>query len=504
MNYNFSGPGEDSVYIRKPAVAGSFYPSNPVDLKNAVRSASLTAVQRKSNALVRALIVPHAGYVYSGGVAASAYNQLDNNKIYNRIFIIGSSHRVAFEGASVYCRGNYSTPLGIVQVDIETARQLIKDNPGTFRDNPDVQMAEHSLEVQLPFLQEKYGTELKIVPILIGSHKYNDCYKIAQGLMKWFTPENLFIISTDFSHYPSWKDALITDKETAKAICSNSVRNFLETIEKHDRSLVPGLATGICGWTSALTLLNLTAGDDDLEYVSLQYKNSGDSPYGDKEKVVGYEAIEVISRSLTTGNAPAPGNTAAQPAGGEFSFSPEEKKALLDISSETLHRFVRKGTVPQIDTADLPARLKNKLGAFVTLRKNGELRGCIGQFNPYEPLWKLVQDMTIASASRDTRFNPVTADELKNITIEISVLSPLKRISKPEEIVLGRHGIYIRQGPSSGTFLPQVATETGWTLEEFLGHCSRDKAGIGWEGWKTADLFTYEALILEEESPANQ
>jgi AmmeMemoRadiSam system protein B/AmmeMemoRadiSam system protein A len=503
MNYSHPGTGEDSVYIRKPAVAGSFYPSSPADLKNAVRAASLTAVQRKSNALVKALIVPHAGYIYSGGVAASAYNQLDNSKIYKRIFIIGSSHRAAFEGASVFCRGNYSTPLGIVQVDLETARQLVKDNPGTFLDNAEVQLAEHSLEVQLPFLQEKYGSELRIVPILIGSHKYNDCYKIAQGLRKWFTPDNLFIISTDFSHYPSFKDATITDKETANAICSNSVREFLETIERHDRSIVPGLVTSICGWTSALTLLYLTAGNEDLEYVSVQYKNSGDSPYGDKDKVVGYEAIEVISRSLTTGIDPSRVNSATQPEGGEFSFSPEEKKALLDISKETLHRFVRKGAVPQVDTADLPLRLKNRLGAFVTLRKNGELRGCIGQFNPHEQLWKLVQDMTIASASRDTRFSPVVTEELKDITIEISVLSPLKKITSPDEIVLGRHGIYIRQGASSGTYLPQVASETGWTLEEFLGHCSRDKAGIGWEGWKTADLYTYEALILEEEGSAN-
>ncbi|MFN8206446.1 MAG: AmmeMemoRadiSam system protein B [Bacteroidales bacterium] len=503
MNYDYSETGGDSVFVRKPAVAGSFYPSSPAELKSFIRSASLAGVQRSSNLLVRALIVPHAGYVFSGGVAASAYNQLDDSTIYKRIFIIGSSHRAAFEGASVFCHGNYSTPLGIVKVDLETSRQLVEENPGTFIDMPDVQLAEHSLEVQLPFLQEKYGSRLLIVPVLIGSHKYNDCYKIAQGLRKWFTPENLFVISTDFSHYPSYKDAIITDKETAKALCSNSIRDFLETIETHDRSLVPGLATSICGWTSALTLLNLTAGNKDLDFDNLQYKNSGDSPYGDKEKVVGYEAIKIVSRSITTSALPSVEKTVSQPSGTEFRFSAEEKKVLLDISRETLTRFVRKGSVPPVDTADLPGRLKNQLGAFVTLRKKGELRGCIGQFNPQEPLWNLVQNMTVASASRDTRFTRVAVEELKDISIEISVLSPLKRINSTDEIVLGRDGIYIRKGSLSGTFLPQVATETGWKLEEFLGHCARDKAGIGWDGWKTAELYTYEALILEEEGSAN-
>ena len=142
--------------------------------------------------------------------------------------------------------------------------------------------------------------------------------------------------------------------------------------------------------------------------------------------------------------------------------------------------------------------LQKKAGAFVTLHTSGKLRGCIGRFDVDEPLYKIVQEMAIASATRDYRFAPVTAAELSEINIEISVLTPLRKIQSIDEIVLGKHGIYIKKGMQSGTFLPQVATDTKWSLEEFLGHCARDKAGIGWDGWKDAEIFIYEAIVFSE------
>ena len=138
------------------------------------------------------------------------------------------------------------------------------------------------------------------------------------------------------------------------------------------------------------------------------------------------------------------------------------------------------------------------MGAFVTLKKEGKLRGCIGCFSPKEPLFKVVEKMTIAAATQDSRFPEVGMDELSKIIIEISVLSPLKQIISIDEIELGKHGICIVKGRSSGTYLPQVANETGWNKEEFVEHCSHDKAGIGWTGWKDASMFTYEAFILNE------
>jgi AmmeMemoRadiSam system protein A len=141
-----------------------------------------------------------------------------------------------------------------------------------------------------------------------------------------------------------------------------------------------------------------------------------------------------------------------------------------------------------------------KAGAFVTLHENNELRGCIGSFTSEVPLYQIVQEMAVASATRDTRFMPVTFSETNKIHIEISVLTPLHRIQSIDEFKLGRDGIYIKKGNRSGTFLPQVANDTQWSVEEFMGHCARDKAGIGWDGWKDRDveLFTYQALVFGE------
>ena len=155
--------------------------------------------------------------------------------------------------------------------------------------------------------------------------------------------------------------------------------------------------------------------------------------------------------------------------------------------------------MPDFDAGSFPKTLNVHAGAFVTLKEHGSLRGCIGRFSSNLPLWRLISELSVSSATEDNRFEPVAASELNKLQIEISVLSPMKKISSPNEIILGKHGIYIKKGYYSGTFLPQVATETGWDVEEFLGHCARDKAGIGWDGWKTAELYTYEAFVFGED-----
>lgn len=181
-----------------------------------------------------------------------------------------------------------------------------------------------------------------------------------------------------------------------------------------------------------------------------------------------------------------------------FELKETEKQQLLKVARNTLTAYIKNGNTPKMDESELSPALKTACGAFVTLHKNNQLRGCIGRFGAQEPLYKVVQDMTISSATQDNRFNPVENDELDDIDIEISVLTPMKKIDDVKQIELGKHGIYIQKGFASGTFLPQVANDTGWNLEEFLGHCARDKAHIGWDGWRDADVFTYEAIIFEE------
>ncbi|MBN2892006.1 MAG: AmmeMemoRadiSam system protein A [Bacteroidales bacterium] len=179
-----------------------------------------------------------------------------------------------------------------------------------------------------------------------------------------------------------------------------------------------------------------------------------------------------------------------------FTLSEEEKKTLMDIAQQTLASHVSGKTSTQIDKYQLTENLKLKVGAFVTLYKNGDLRGCIGRFMPNNSLYKVVEDMTISAASYDSRFSPVSKNELGEIEIEISVLTPLQKISSIDEIEIGRDGIYIVKGGDSGTLLPKVASDNGWSKLEFLEYCSKYKAGIGTDGWKEAELFIYQAIVF--------
>jgi hypothetical protein len=351
---------------------------------------------------------------------------------------------------------------------------------------PDAHWFEHSLEVQVPFLQYFMKKDFKIVPVLIGSYTNEISEKLAKALRPYFNSDNLFVISTDFSHYPRYSDAKKADKNTADAIVSNSPEKFLKAIKANDEAGYSGLVTSCCGWTSVLTLLNITK-NMAVTYKDIQYMNSGDTEVGDTGRVVGYHAIAVSGKIISE---------VKKYIG--FTLTTADKKKLLEIARKTVEEYVKNKKIYTIDTAGFSDNLKKKCGAFVTLTKNSQLRGCIGQFSPDDPLYQVVQNMAISSSTNDYRFNPVSSSELSQISIEISVLTPLKKIKSVDEIELGKHGIYITKGGASGTFLPQVANETGWTKEDFLGHCAQDKAGIGWNGWKDADIYTYEAIVFSE------
>ena len=466
---------------RQPAVAGQFYPGGPGELRRTLDALYAKAVARQDLPGIVAIIVPHAGYVYSGEVAASGFSQIDPEKAYENVFVIGPSHRVAFEGASVYCAGNFITPLGTVEVNRELGEELAKKNP-VFTTRTDAHAYEHSVEVEIPFLQARLKKPFHLVPIVVGANNPETCKKIAAVLSPYLTEKNLFVVSTDFSHYPPYDAAVKVDKATADAILANSPEKLMLTLQRNDEAGIPGLATGLCGWPGVLTLLYMTSPMNDVAFHSIQYRNSGDAPVGDKQRVVGYCAIAVTKHWKA----------------GSFGLSKEDKAALLSIARRTVENYVSEKKLPEVETSRLSEALRTPCGAFVTLNKRGMLRGCIGRFEPGDPLYKVVQEMAVASASRDYRFDPVAPAELKELEIEISVLTPMKRISSADEFQLGKHGIYIRKGMRSGTFLPQVAQETGWTKEEFLGHCAQDKAGIGWEGWKDAELYVYEALVFGE------
>ncbi len=480
---------QNKLTDRQPVAAGRFYEANKEDLTRDI--AGLFAECRKSPDTwkVRAIISPHAGYIYSGRIAASAFSSVPKNAQINNIFLIGSSHVMAFDGASVYNTGDFITPLGNAVVNREIANKL--KNSGKVFDYPvTAHQQEHSLEVQVPLIQYYFTRTPKIVPIIIGTGNVSTLRSIAELLKPWFTPDNLFLISSDFSHYPSYKDAVYVDNLTAESIVSDDPRLFLAALKKNESLNIGGLATSMCGWASGLMLLDMIEGNKNLEFKRIDYCNSGDTPFGDKSRVVGYHSIALVEKASAV--------SARDGLTSEVSFNEKEKNLLFEIARNSIRTMLNEKKSITLDEQEMPEVLKKNLGAFVTLKIGGQLRGCIGRFVSSDPLYEVVRASALSSAFEDTRFLPLTKAEYEKTELEITVLGPMRKIGNINEIVLGKHGIYIKKDFRSGTMLPQVATEQGWTVEQFLGYTSRDKAGLGWDGWKTADIYVYEGIVLEE------
>ncbi|HOB78413.1 MAG: AmmeMemoRadiSam system protein B [Bacteroidales bacterium] len=473
--------------IRKPIVQGTFYPASATELKKEIESWYKAYQPTKYITPIRAIIVPHAGYVYSGAIAARAYAQIEPGAKYKNVFLIGRSHQGYFSGASLYTSGAFANALGEVEVNDDICKKLLQhkifDHPSYYHDN------EHSLEVQLPFLQLRLAPDFKIVPILIGTENTIILDEIATILKQYYEPENLFVISTDLSHYPSYKDAIISDSLTVEAILSGDPKKFQTTVNYIETSgKYPNLSTAACGAAAVYVLLKIIE-NEPCAIKKIYTANSGDIS-GDHSRVVGYASLIVVPSDKNT-------NIQTKSTDTEFTLTDEEKKFLKDLAFKSIKYGLTYHSFPKVDIPDWPG-LHTNCGVFVTINKRGKLRGCIGTFRQDRPLWQNVMEMAQSAAFSDPRFPPLSFDELNEIDIEISVLTPLKKINSIDEIQLGKHGIYIKKGMNSGTFLPQVATDTGWTLEEFLGHCARDKAGIGYYGWKDpdAEIYIYEAIVF--------
>lgn len=470
------------LFIKDPVYAGQFYPGTKKELENLLKS-YFEMNRDLEKYPVHGMIVPHAGYVYSGPVAASGYASIDRGIKYDNVFLIASSHNVSFEGAAVYLKGDFSTPTGIIHVNREISKELAGHN-GSIVDMSSAFTKEHSIEVHLPFIQYMFQENTPVVPLIVGTQSPKVCRQIAELLKPYTKGNNLFIISSDFSHYPDYEDAVKADKETAEVILKRSPKDLITYIATEGNKEVPGLVTSLCGWSSVLTYLYAVEEIEGLQAKKVLYRNSGDADIGSKDRVVGYNSIIFY------------GNKYPQESG--FTINDSDRRQLLQLARTTIEQYVKFKKIADVDEKDFSETLKTKCGVFVSLHEEGNLRGCIGTFSPDKPLYQAVVSMAIASSTQDSRFIPVSTGEIDGLEIEISVLTPMKKIGSIDEIILGKHGIYIKKGYNSGTFLPQVATETGWTLEEFLGHCAKDKAGIRWDGWKEADIYTYEAIVFSE------
>ncbi|MGD0235037.1 MAG: AmmeMemoRadiSam system protein B [Syntrophorhabdales bacterium] len=457
--------------VLKPVVAGIFYPSDKKLLEQKLDGFLKETEGRaqKSSTALFGLISPHAGYDYSGKVAAVAYRQIAG-KPYRTIFLLGPSHYVSFPGVSIYPYGAWETPLGKIPIDDQLAAALM-EQCGFVRYQAPAFEREHSLEVQLPFLQ-KVLENFKIVPMVMGKLSGPELRALADHLTTRIeqNPGRVLIIaSSDMSHYHPYHEATAMDKTTLKQIEAMDLRMLRKSLESGTSEL--------CG-SQAVTTLMRVAENIGARVKVLEYANSGDVT-GDKTRVVGYGAVGFYA------------------ADQQFALSEKEQKILLQIARRTLEGQAISNGVSRMDV--VAEKLMEKRGVFVTLLKKGMLRGCIGYVKPVQPLAMAVSEMTIAASSHDPRFPAVDSAELKDIRIEISVLSSMKRVRDPAEIKVGQHGLYIAKGENAGLLLPQVATSYSWSREEFLNQTCL-KAGLPPGAWKDKDtqIYLFSAQIFSE------
>ena len=473
---------ETGQKARAAAVAGKFYPADPQKLSREIRH-MLAVANTKVEGGILAAVAPHAGYIYSGEVAAYAYSALKGRQ-YKRVVVISPSHCVSFRGSSVYDGDSYQTPLGEAPVDREFARRLAAASAAIklSGDGHDVTRdgAEHAIEVQLPWLKTVLE-DFELVAVVMGDHDYEASRALGVALaelLKDDPKETLVLASSDLSHYHSYADAKRMDLKT------------LEAVHEWDYlSLSRNLRAGVweaCGGAAIVAAMIYAERMGANRAEVLGYANSGDVT-GDHTRVVGYGAAVFLKSEK------------AEKAEAEFSLSAEEKAELLALARKTVEQMV--------STRDLYApappeskALNREAGAFVTLTSNGHLRGCVGYTSAAKPLYETVRDTAILAATRDTRFEPVSREELGEIHYEISVLSPLRRVLDVDEIVVGRDGLLVKNGGSEGLLLPQVAEEYGWERRQFVEQTCV-KAGLGHDAWKDegTDIFRFHAIVFHEE-----
>ncbi len=456
--------------IKPPAWAGQFYEADPArlaaELDGFFRDAGASTAGAGRPAV---LIAPHAGYVYSGATAARAYAAVRGGK-YRTVVIIGPSHRHAFRGCSIWPRGGFRTPLGIAEVDTDLAAAIGRVSGFGFV--PEAFAEEHSVEVQVPFLQTVLPG-VRIVPVVMGDQDAPTVRALAAALADTLPGrEALVVASTDLSHFLAREEAGERDAATIALVREYKTDALLRRVARGENAMCGG------GPVVAALLYAKSLGEPRVEILGRADSADGGGP---ADRVVGYLAAAVY-------------------AGKEERVAPEElgpadRRALLALAREAVTRFVKSGRV--VEAPDSPA-FSVPRGVFVTLRKRGELRGCIGYVDPTRPLGRAVIETAVLAASEDPRFPAVRADELAAIAFEISVLTPPRETSDPRDVKVGRHGLIISRDGRRGLLLPQVATENRWDRETFLDEACV-KAGLPRDAWKHgAKIQLFEAVVFAE------
>jgi hypothetical protein len=473
--------------VREAGVAGSFYPADPAALTAMMDGMLAGATQPPIKDPILAVVAPHAGYQYSGPVAAYTYGALKGRK-YSRVVVIAPSHFESFDYTSIYDGDAYATPLGTVHVDKAFAAQLAKMS-STIRLSghghvPTAAGAEHAIEVQLPWLQHVLGN-FELVPIVMGDQSYENSRALGVALAKLIQgsphgESTLIVASSDLSHYHPYNEAVKIDHKTLHALEAwdyfSMSRNFQTRVWE------------ACGGAPIVAAMIAAEHMGANQAQVLKYANSGDTS-GDHSRVVGYSA-DVFVKTQSGKSADVP-----------FSLSDREKDELLAMARKSVEYAVtnKRSYEPPASATEA---LNQERGAFVTLKISGELRGCIGYTSAVEPLYLTVRDTATLAALRDPRFPPVSTAELPLLQYEISVLSPLQRVVEIHQIIVGQHGLLMKNGSNEGLLLPQVPVEQKWDRGTFLEETCR-KAGMDRNCWKSegTDIFLFTAVVFGEHKP---
>ena len=464
--------------VLKSELAGTWYTDNAQHLADEIDS-YLDAADSKPVNDVIALLLPHAGYRYSGQVAAHGVQQV-SGRTFSRVVVLGPSHRVALSDVvSIPDVSHIETPLGRIEIDRELVSRLWKNS--VFQSLPQAHSDEHSVQIELPFLQQALG-EFKLVPIVCGQLDEASARQVATTLLENIDAETLVVVSSDFTHYGRPFDYLPFVDDIQRNL-ENLDRGAFSQIEQKNLSgflrYVENTGATICGSSPIAVLLAMLP--DDAKVTLLNYDTSGNLT-GDWSHCVSYISAAISGHWKSGEN--------------DALLSRSDKQALLRLARHRITKQLREDE-PELDLK-ITSAMQEVMGAFVTLHKNGQLRGCIGEIFPRRTLYEAVAEQATNAAFHDPRFPRVCESELGEIEIEISALTAPHQVASYEDIEIGKHGVVLYKGSRSAVFLPQVAPEQGWGLEETLAQLAL-KAGLGFNDWESGcEYHVFEAIVFSE------
>jgi AmmeMemoRadiSam system protein B/AmmeMemoRadiSam system protein A len=437
---------------------------------------------------VVALILPHAGYRYSGQTAVTGLKTL--NKKYQRIVVIGPSHRVSMgEMLSVPRATHYQTPLGQIPLDTDFINELLKYP--FFQNVPQAHQYEHSVQIELPLLQEDIK-DFKLVPIVAGQCSLETIEKAAAVLAGLVDEKTLVIASSDFTHYgSSYEYTPFSENipENIKKLTMGAYQYIAALDAKGFLEYKERTGATICGFVPIAVLLSML--DESSQAHLIQYADSSQQS-GDYSNCVSYLSIAFSGKwKISAKIAPKTNN---------LQLTEQDKQQLLILAKKTIDYAVKNRKVPQVSElgVTISDSMTSPRAAFVTLKKNNLLRGCIGDIFPRQPLYMSVLINAINACFNDTRFPQVTEDDLGDITIEISALTVPQPIASPDQIRIGIDGVILNKNGHTAVFLPQVAPEQGWNVAQMLTQLSL-KAGLPADAWKEGASFqVFQAVVFGE------